>query len=97
MLKAINAAVYLRNMSPTKSLEFKTHFEALLGFKLVVKYLRIFGSKAFAHVPKEDRKKLDSKAIKCTFVGYFTEFKDYKFFHLLPNKNNFVLWWIGIL
>jgi len=68
--KALNTAVYLKNRSPTKSLEFKTPYEALYVFKLVVKHLRVFGSKAFAHIPKEDRRKLDSKAIICTFIGY---------------------------
>ena len=85
-VEAINTAVYLKNMSPTKSLEFKTPFEALLGFKSIIKHLRVFGSKAFSHVPKEDRKKLDSKAIKCTFVGYCIKFKAYKFFNPSTHK-----------
>jgi len=57
--EALNTAVYLKNRSPTKSLEFKTPYEALYGFKPVVKHLIVFGSKAFAHIPKEDRRKLD--------------------------------------
>ena len=63
--KAVNTAVYLKNRSPTKILESKTPFEALYGYKPTVKHLRIFRSKAFAHIPKEDRRKLDSKAIRC--------------------------------
>ena len=68
----INTAVYLKNRSPTRYLGFKTPFEALYGFKPAVNHLRVFGSKAFAHIPKADRKKLDLKAIKCIFVGYGT-------------------------
>ena len=30
----------------------------------------MFGSDAYAHIPKEERKKLDFKARKCIFVGY---------------------------
>ena len=57
--EAINTAVYLKNRSPTRSLDFKTPFEALFGYKPAVKHLRVFGSKDFAHIPKEDRKNLD--------------------------------------
>jgi len=59
--EAANTAIYLKNRIPTKSLESKTPFEALYGYYPVVKHLRIFGSKAFSHIPKEDRRKLDSK------------------------------------
>ena len=31
-------------------------------------HLRIFGCSAFAHVPKDERKKLDSKARKCILL-----------------------------
>ena len=76
--EAINTVVCLKNKSTTRYLGFKTPFEALYGFKPAVKYLRLFGSKAFAHIPKADRKKLDPKAVRCIFVGYGTEFKAYK-------------------
>eukprot|EP00253_Pinus_taeda_P027661 PITA_27661 len=66
--EAINTAVYLKNRSPTKCLGFKTPFEALFGLKPAVGHLRIFGSKAFSHIPKADRKKLDPKALKCIFT-----------------------------
>eukprot|EP00253_Pinus_taeda_P032251 PITA_32251 len=79
--EAINTAVYLKNRSPTRYLGFKTPFEDLYGFKPVVNHLRVFGSKAFAHIPKADRKKLDPKEIRCIFVGYGTEFKAYKLFN----------------
>lgn len=50
--EAINTAVYLKNRSPTKCLGFKTPFEALFGLKPAVDHLRIFGSKAFALIPR---------------------------------------------
>ena len=71
--EAINIVVYLKNRSPTKCLGFKTPCEALFGVKLVVGHLRIFGSKPFAHIRKEDRKNLDPKALKCIVVGYGTK------------------------
>lgn len=69
-----------------KTPDFKTPFKSLLGFKHAVNCLRGFGSKAFGRVPKEDRKTLHSKAIKCIFVGYCREFKTYKLFNASTHK-----------
>eukprot|EP00253_Pinus_taeda_P025231 PITA_25231 len=80
-VEALNTLVYLKNMSPTKSLEFKTLYEELYGFKPVVKHLRVFGSKAFAHIPKEDKRKLNSKAIRYSFIGYCSQYKAYRLFN----------------
>ena len=33
-------------------------------------HLKVFGCKAFVHVPKEQRSKLDSKSTPCIFIGY---------------------------
>ena len=51
-----------------------------LDKNLQVKHLRIFGCDAYAHVPKDERGKLDSKARKCIFVGYPSEFKGYRLY-----------------
>ena len=84
--EATNTTVYLKNKSLTKCLGFKTPFEALFGLKRAVSILRIFGSKAYAHIPKADRKKLDPKAMKCIFVGYGTEYKPYKLYNPVTHK-----------
>jgi len=84
--EAINTAVYLKNMNPTKCLNFKTPFEAFYGYKPAANHLRVFGSKVFAHIPKDDRKKSNPKAMKCIFVGHYTEFKAYKLFNPLTHK-----------
>lgn len=85
-VEAVNTMVYLKNRSLTRSLEFKTPFETLYGYKLAVKHLRIFGCKAFAQIPMEDRKKLDSKAIKCTFIGYYSSHSAYRLFNPSTHK-----------
>ena len=51
--EAINTTVYLKNKSPTKILDVKKSFEVLYGCKPEVRHLRIFGSKVFAHIPKD--------------------------------------------
>ena len=33
-------------------------------------HFRIFGCKAFVHVPKDERSKLDAKTRQCMFIGY---------------------------
>jgi len=52
----------------------------------MVNNLRIFEGKAFAHIPKENRKKLDAKAINCIFIGYCSKFKAYKLFDPSTHK-----------
>jgi len=84
--KAVNTAVYLKNISPTKKLEFQTPFEVFNGYKPQVKHLRIFGCKAFSHIPKDDRRKLDAKSLECVFVGYCNDHKAYKLFHPSTHK-----------
>jgi hypothetical protein len=85
-VEVINIAVYLKNRIPTRCLDKVTPFEALYGSKLVVHNLKVFGCKVFAHIPKENRRKLDAKAIKCNFIGYCSEFKEYKLFDLSTHK-----------
>ncbi len=84
--EALSTAVYLRNRSPTKSVEGMTPFEAWTGKKPKVDYLRVFGCIAYAHIPKDERKKLDSKAKKCIFLGYGTETKGYRLHDLKKAK-----------
>ena len=45
--------VYLRNRSPTASLDGITPYEAWFGFNPRVKHLRVFGSVCYAFVLKE--------------------------------------------
>ena len=74
--EAVANATYVRNRSPTSSLE-NTPFEAWWN-KKPVKHLRIFGCKAYSHVPKKFRQKLGNRAVKCIFLGYSTCSKAYR-------------------
>ena len=76
--EAIHTTIYLRNASPTSSLDEITFYEAWFGFKPRVKYIRVFGSVCYALVPKEKRTKLDSRSLKCTMIGYSDEKKGYQ-------------------
>lgn len=71
---AVQTANYLLNRSPTRALtnerHLKTPAELWYGKKPNLKYIRVFGCSAYYHVPKENRKKLDEKAIKSILMGY---------------------------
>ena len=65
--EVLSTAAYLRNLSPTKALEGTTPYEAWTNKKPSVNH---FSCEAFAHIPKDEREKLDSKARKYVFLGY---------------------------
>ena len=54
--------------------------EALTGEKPNVGNLRTFGCIAYAHIPKDERHKLDPKARKCVFLGYGVDTKGYRLY-----------------
>src|SRR5688572_4940396 len=69
--EAGNTAVYLINRLPTKALDNgMTPYEAWYGKKPTFNHLRIFGCKAYVHVPKQKRKRFESKTLPCIFLGY---------------------------
>lgn len=83
--EAINTAVYLQNILPTKPIDV-TPYELWTGVKPKVDHLRIFGCTAWVHIPKVKRKKLDATAQKLIFVGYSPEHKAYRFLDKTTRK-----------
>ena len=69
-------AVYLTNQSPAKHLNTTPH-EAWTGNKPMITDYQPFGCPAYAHVPKQNCKKLDSRTHKCIMVGYMEGTKAY--------------------
>ena len=51
-------------------------------------HLKVFGCRAFMHVPNEQRSKIDDKAIPCIFVKYGDEEFDYRLWD--PKKQKIV-------
>ena len=78
--EALSTAVYRHNRSPTTSLQSKTPFEAWFGHKPDVNHLRVLGCDAYAHVPKDERGKIDSKAKKAIVLGYGDGIKGYRLY-----------------
>ena len=79
---AVLYAVYIINRTPTCVIKGNlTPFEAYTGNKPSISHVRIFGCKAFAHVPHEKRQKLDAKTIECTHLGYSEHKRAYILLH----------------
>ena len=52
-------ACYVQNRLPTKATD-KTPFELWNGSKPDIKHLRVFGRKAYVHIPEEKRTKWEA-------------------------------------
>ena len=66
----VNTSVYLLNISPTKSLEDKTPFEAWTGIKANMDHLRVFGCLAHVKIVSSNLKKLEDRSKPMVFIGY---------------------------
>ena len=62
--------VYLKNRTPTRSLNDQTPYEALYGVKPDLSYLIAVRTKAMPHIPKFKNQKLNSRAEEGIMVGY---------------------------
>lgn len=84
--EAIATAAYIVNRSPTKLLGCKTPYEMWTGKKPNLSHIRIFGSEAMVHIPKEKRRKWDKKSNRMILVGYCETSKGYRLFDPKSSK-----------
>ena len=89
--EAILTTTYLINCMPSKSLNLKVPIDLLKQAFPSVNFFgslphRVFGCATFVHVHRKDRSKLESRALKCVFVGYSSNQKGYKCFHPLTRR-----------
>ena len=84
--EAVMTTVYLRNRSPSRSVLGKTPYEAWTGEKPSLANLKVFGCRAFAHIPDETRTKLEAKAVECVFVGYSLQSKAYRLYDPISQR-----------
>ena len=69
-----------------KSVKDKSIYEAWISRNPSVSHVRVFGYVAYAHIPKEIRKKLDDKGERCIFLGYSEASKAYRLYnHVTKN------------
>ena len=68
--EALLTAAHVINLSPTIALDNDVPDHVWSGKDVSSGHLRVFGCKAFVHVPKDERSKLDVKTRQCIFIGY---------------------------
>ena len=71
--EAMRTAVDLINLSPSVPLNYDVPEHVWTGKNISYKHLRVFGCRAFVHIPKDERAKLDGKGKQCIFLGYAHE------------------------
>lgn len=76
--ESYNCATYTLNRTLSRT-STATPYELWFKRKPHLGHLRIFGSIAYIHIPDCDRRKLDSKSVRCMFVGYCDTTKAYRF------------------
>lgn len=84
--EAVTTAAYLLNRIPCREETHKTPLEYWTGEKPNLSHLRVFGSSAMVHVPKEKRDKLDPKSIECILLGYSDQSKAYRLYNKATRK-----------
>ena len=67
--EAVHCATYILNRFPTKDVMNRVLEEEWSGIKQGITHMKVFGCVAYAHIPDQLRKKLDSKGEKCIFIG----------------------------
>lgn len=66
----INTAGYILNRTGPSNITGVSSYEAWYGKKPGIKHLRIIGSTCYAHIPSQQRKKMDKKATEGILIGY---------------------------
>lgn len=84
--EAVTTAAYLINRSPSRVLAEVTPYEKWTGNKPNISNLKIFGSKAMVHIPKQSRLKWDRKSRELIFVGYCNNTKGYRLYDPINKK-----------
>jgi len=78
--EALLAAVHVINLSPAVALNTEVPDKIWFGKNVSYDHLRVFGCRAFVHVPKDERSKLDKKTRKYIFIGYGEDEFGYRFY-----------------
>lgn len=89
--KAILTATYLINRMPSRVLSFCTPKQLMIDWFPHIKLFTLlpfktFGCIVYVHIPLHLRTKLDTKTIKCIFLGYSSTQKGYKCYCPITRK-----------
>ena len=84
--EAMRTVVDLINLSPSVSLNGDVLEKVWTRKEVSYDHLRVFGCRAFIHIPKDERSKLDPKAKQCIFLGYGHEEFGYRLYDPVDKK-----------
>ncbi|KAJ9560716.1 hypothetical protein OSB04_005876 [Centaurea solstitialis] len=84
--EALNTAVHVINLTPCVPLSFDVPDRVWSGKDVSYSHLKVFGCKAFVHIPKDERSKLDVKTKPCVFLGYGQDEFGYRLYDLVQKK-----------
>ena len=76
--EVVSIMVYLINRSSSIPLDLDITQKVWIGKYVIYSHFEVFGCKAFMHVSKEQRLKLDDKATPCIIIEYGNEEFDYR-------------------
>ena len=74
---AMSAAVHAINRLSSSSNDGRSPYELWNGRVPDIGYMRVFGCRAYAYIPKQKRRKMDDRAVSCIFLGYPISQKGY--------------------
>lgn len=69
-VEAVNTSVYLKNRCFTRAVTSKPPKETWSNRKVDLFHVKVFGCRVFMNVPKQKRRKFDSKTKDLLFVTY---------------------------
>ena len=84
--KALLAAAHVVNLSPCHHLDGGYPKKAWCDRPSSYEHLRVFGCRAFVHVPMDKRTKLDSRSRECILLGYRADEFDYRLYDPISKK-----------
>ena len=82
----MNTAVHVINLPPCVPLSFDVPDRVWSGKDVSYRHLRVFGCKAFVHIPKDERSKLEVKKNPCIFLGYGQDEFGYRLYDPVMKK-----------
>lgn len=85
----VSYAVFLINRFPSKKIENMSPYHIINNEIANIHDLKYFGGLCYASTLSNNRKKLDSRARKCIFIGYKRGVKGYILFYL-SNRDIFI-------
>jgi len=79
--EAVKYAAYIHNATPTHALDDTMPKEIWSGNKPDVSRFRVFGTRAFIHIPKKRCTKLSAQSMVCMFIGFAENRLAYRLYH----------------